>query len=105
MFVALLILKSTIGVLRESYHFLMGGVPEQIDYLKVGADLEQLDGVCSVHDLHVWDMSPGEPALIGHLEITDLAHWPLVLEAVRTMLLDKHGIDHVTLQPEVSGTL
>jgi cobalt-zinc-cadmium efflux system protein len=53
LFVALLILKSTLGVLHESYHFLMGGVPEQIDYLKVGADLEQLDGVCSVHDLHV----------------------------------------------------
>jgi cobalt-zinc-cadmium efflux system protein len=39
LFVALLILKSTLGVLHESYHFLMGGVPEQIDYLKVGADL------------------------------------------------------------------
>jgi cobalt-zinc-cadmium efflux system protein len=47
-------------------------------------------------------MSPGEPALIGHLEITDLARWPGVLDAVRNMLLDKHGIDHVTLQPEVA---
>jgi cobalt-zinc-cadmium efflux system protein len=54
----------------------------------------------SVHDLHVWDMSPGEPALIGHLEIRDLDEWPAVLHAVRAMLLDKHGIDHVTLQPE-----
>jgi cobalt-zinc-cadmium efflux system protein len=54
----------------------------------------------SVHDLHVWDMSPGEPALIGHLEIRDLAEWPAVLHAVRAMLLSKHGIDHVTLQPE-----
>jgi cobalt-zinc-cadmium efflux system protein len=45
-------------------------------------------------------MSPGEPALIGHLEIRDLDEWPAVLHAVRKMLLDKHGIDHVTLQPE-----
>ena len=44
-FVSLLILKSTIGVLRESYHFLMKGVPDQIDYLQVGADLAALDGV------------------------------------------------------------
>jgi cobalt-zinc-cadmium efflux system protein len=99
-FVSLLILKSTWGILRESYHFLMEGVPQQIDYLQVGADLAAVPGVLSVHDLHVWDMSPGEPALIGHLEIADLAQWPPVLHAVRTMLLEKHGIDHVTLQPE-----
>ena len=99
-FVSLLILKSTVGILRESYHFLMEGVPHGIDYLKVGADLAEVDGVLSVHDLHVWDMSPGHPALIGHLEIADLAEWPAVLRRVKAMLLDKHGIDHVTLQPE-----
>jgi cobalt-zinc-cadmium efflux system protein len=88
LFVALLILKSTLGVLHESCHFLMGGVPEQIDYLKVGADLEQLDGVCSVHDLHVWDMSPGQPALIGHVEITDLERWPEILHNIKAMLLE-----------------
>jgi cobalt-zinc-cadmium efflux system protein len=94
-FVSLLILKSTVSVLRESYHFLMEGVPHQI-----GADLAGIPGVRSVHDLHVWDMSPGEPALIGHLEIDDLNAWPDVLRAVKAMLLDRHGIDHVTLQPE-----
>ena len=99
-FVSLLILKSTVGILRESYHFLMEGVPHGIDYLQVGADLAEVEGVLSVHDLHVWDMSPGHPALIGHLEIADLGEWPVVLRRVKEMLLDKHGIDHVTLQPE-----
>ena len=99
-FVSLLILKSTWSILRESYHFLMEGVPAHIDYLQVGADVAAVDGVLSVHDLHVWEMSPGETALIGHLEIADLAQWPGVLRAVKVMLLDKHGIDHVTLQPE-----
>lgn len=102
-FVSLLILKSTVGILRESYHFLMEGVPQQIDYLQVGDDLAAVPGVLSVHDLHVWDMSPGHPALIGHLEIANLALWPEVLAAVRAMLLDKHGIEHITLQPEVAG--
>jgi cobalt-zinc-cadmium efflux system protein len=101
-FVSLLILKSTVGILRESYHFLMEGVPHHIDYLQIGADLAAIAGVRSVHDLHVWDMSPGEPALIGHLEIDDLTTWPDVLRAVKEMLLDKHGIDHVTLQPETA---
>jgi len=99
-FVSLLILKSTWSILRESYHFLMEGVPHGIDYLEIGADLAEVDGVLSVHDLHVWDMSPGHPALIGHLEIRDLGEWPAVLRRVKAMLLKKHGIDHVTLQPE-----
>jgi cobalt-zinc-cadmium efflux system protein len=102
-FVSLLILKSTWGILRESYHFLMEGVPHGIDYLAVGADLAAVEGVRSVHDLHVWDMSPGHPALIGHLEISSLEQWPHVLDAVRAMLREKHGIDHVTLQPEAAG--
>ncbi|MEH6436597.1 cation diffusion facilitator family transporter [Massilia sp. DD77] len=102
-FVSLLILKSTVGILRESYHFLMEGVPHQIDYLQVGNDIAGIKGVLSVHDLHVWDMSPGEPALIGHLEIHSLEEWPSVLEAVRAMLRTRHGIDHVTLQPEAAG--
>ena len=102
-FVSLLILKSTAGILRESYHFLMEGVPHQIDYLEVGNDIAGIEGVLSVHDLHVWDMSPGEPALIGHLEIRSLEEWPAVLDAVRAMLRARHGIDHVTLQPEAAG--
>jgi cobalt-zinc-cadmium efflux system protein len=99
-FVSMLIFRSTFGILRESYHFLMEAVPQQIDYLAVGADIKAVTGVLSVHDLHVWDMSPGEPALIGHLEIADLKAWPEVLRAVKEMLLERHGIDHVTLQPE-----
>jgi cobalt-zinc-cadmium efflux system protein len=102
-FVALLILRSTSGILRESYHFLMEGVPAGIDYLEVGAHLKAVEGVLDVHDLHVWDMSPGHPALIGHLEIASLDQWPAVLAAVRAMLREKHGIDHVTLQPEAAG--
>lgn len=102
MLVALLILKSTIALLRESYHHLMEGVPEAVDYVQVGADLEQVPGVLSVHDLHVWAMSPGQPALIGHVQVAELAQWPEVLTVIRAMLLEKHGIDHITLQPEIS---
>jgi cobalt-zinc-cadmium efflux system protein len=101
--VSLLLLKSTVGILRESGHHLMEGVPSHIDYDGVGDDLEGIDGVASVHDLHVWDMAPGEPALIGHVEVHDLQHWPATLKTIRAMLLEKHGIDHVTLQAEVAG--
>ncbi|AZP13484.1 cation diffusion facilitator family transporter [Undibacterium parvum] len=102
-FVSLLILKSTFGVLADSYHFLMEGVPQHIDYVKIGEDLEAIPGVLSVHDLHIWEMSPGHPALIGHLEINDISAWPRIMESVKSMLLVTHNIDHITLQPEVGG--
>ncbi|WP_342667197.1 alpha/beta fold hydrolase [Polynucleobacter sinensis] len=101
--VSLLILKSTVSILRESYHFLMEGVPLHIDYLQVGDDLKRMPGVLSVHDLHVWEMTPSFPALIGHIEIADMNQWPEIMSRINAMLLDKHGIDHVTLQPEVAG--
>ena len=103
MLVSLLILKSTVDILRESYHHLMEGVPLQIDYLQVGKDLEQVAGVAAVHDLHVWSMSPGQPALIGHVEIADLHAWPAILADIKTVLLKRHGIDHITLQAEIAG--
>jgi cobalt-zinc-cadmium efflux system protein len=101
--VSLLILKSTISILHESYHFLMEGVPLHIDYLQVGTDLKNIPGVLAVHDLHVWEMTPSFPALIGHIEITEMQEWPKIMARINAMLLDKHGIDHVTLQPEEVG--
>jgi cobalt-zinc-cadmium efflux system protein len=105
LFVSVLLLKSTIGVLLDSYHFLMEGVPHHIDYLAVGIDIESTEGVLSVHDLHVWEMSPGQPALIGHVEVQSLQEWPGVLRRIKDMLLAKHGIDHITMQPEPTGQL
>ena len=101
--VSLLILKSTISILKESYHFLMEGVPLHIDYLQVGQDLKKVPGVLAVHDLHVWEMTPSFPALIGHIEIERIGEWPEIMARINEMLLNKHGIDHVTLQPEVPG--
>ena len=101
--VSLLILKSTVSILKESYHFLMEGVPFHIDYLQVGSDLKNLPGVLAVHDLHVWEMTPSFPALIGHIEIEHIQEWPEIMSRINSMLLEKHGIDHVTLQPEEVG--
>jgi cobalt-zinc-cadmium efflux system protein len=83
----------------------MEGVPHHIDYLAVGIDIESTEGVLSVHDLHVWEMSPGQPALIGHVEVQSLQEWPGVLRRIKDMLLAKHGIDHITMQPEPTGQL
>jgi cobalt-zinc-cadmium efflux system protein len=101
LFVCVLLLRSNTDVLKESYHFLMEGVPHHINYVQVGKDLQAIDGVLAVHDLHVWEMSPGHPALIGHVEVRDLQDWPITMEKINKMLLEKHEIDHVTVQPEM----
>jgi len=101
LFVALLILTSALRLLRETLHVLMEGVPMQIHLDAVGHDLATLPGVLRVHDLHVWTLSSGTIALSAHLEIRDLPDWPHLLAAAREALSHRHGITHVTLQPEV----
>jgi cobalt-zinc-cadmium efflux system protein len=98
--VALLILRSTWSLARESVSVLMEAVPEGVEYREVGRALAMIDGVVSVHDLHVWQMSAGRRALSAHLLLRDVDAWPRVLKASRAALLDQFSIDHVTLQPE-----
>jgi len=98
--VAALILVSALRLLREVVHVLMEGVPLNVRLDVVGRDLAALDGVLRVHDLHVWTLSSGTVALSAHLEIRNLADWPGILAAARQTLDARHGIRHVTLQPE-----
>lgn len=98
--VALLILRSTWRVLAESTGVLMEGVPSGIDYTEVGRFLAGLDGVVSLHDLHVWQMNPSRRALSAHILLANVESWPRVLGAARAGLRDRFAIDHVTLQPE-----
>jgi len=98
--VAALILASALRLLREVVHVLMEGVPLNVRLDAVGQDLAKLDGVLRVHDLHVWTLSSGTIALSAHLEIRNLVDWPGILTAAREAMDTRHGIHHVTLQPE-----
>ena len=97
--VALLILRSTLALLKESTGVLMEGVPAHLSYDAVGRALAALPGVSGVHDLHVWHMSAERVALSAHLTLVDGAAWPRSLAAAQRMLAQDYGIDHVTLQP------
>jgi len=98
--VSALILVSALRLLREVVHVLMEGVPGHVQLDAVGQDLAALDGVLRVHDLHVWTLSSGSIALSAHLEIGNLDDWPNILAAARQRMDARHGIGHVTLQPE-----
>jgi cobalt-zinc-cadmium efflux system protein len=67
----------------------------------VARELATLPGVQAVHDLHVWKISSGQAALTAHLDVTDLADWPNLLERSRLCLRENFNIRHFTLQPEL----
>ena len=101
--IAVLILGSTIHLLREALHVLMEGVPRSIRLDEVGKALARIPDVHDVHDLHIWHISSGQVALSAHLRLASLERWPGVLEEARAILERRFGIAHVTLQPELSA--
>lgn len=98
--IAALLLVSTVRLLHASGRVLMNAAPEGIDPAAVEASLRRPAGVGSVHDLHLWSLGDGRAALAAHLAIDDVAHWPRILEELRRTMDERHGIRHLTLQPE-----
>ena len=106
--VASLVICGLIGVsatrlLRESLHALMEGVPHGLSVEAIGAEMARVDGVLSVHDLHVWTLSGSRAALSAHVMVRSLQQWEKILHDLQKRLHEEFGIDHVTLQPE-TGT-
>ena len=97
-----LIAVSAVRLLRESLHALMEGVPRDLSVEVIGAEMARVEGVLSVHDLHVWTLSGSRAALSAHVVVRSLHQWEGTLRALQTRLHEKFGIDHVTLQPETA---
>lgn len=98
--ISVLLLISTGRLLRDSARVLMNATPQGLDLAALSSALSALPGVTDVHDLHVWSISSGQPALAAHLRLVDGADWVAVLEAARSMLSTDFSVQHVTLQPE-----
>lgn len=98
--ICILILVSTLRLLREALQVLMEAVPHRIDLNDVGHKLAALPGVVSVHDLHIWSPAAGDTALSAHVVVEDLGKWMDTLAAMRALLSSRYHIEHVTLQPE-----
>ena len=98
--VAVVILWGSIGLLKESVWMSLAGVPSSIDVDLVEAELAELEGVETVHDLHVWPLSTTETALTAHLVAPDVASTDALLQEARRMLHDRFRIEHCTLQIE-----
>ena len=97
--VALLILRSTWQLLKQSTGVLMEGVPAHLDYEAIGHALAKIPGVTDVHDLHVWHIAAEGVALSAHVSLARGEDWLAVLAQAKRMLAADFDIRHATLQP------
>ncbi|CAG8656042.1 10987_t:CDS:2 [Dentiscutata erythropus] len=103
-----LVMLTTYGVFRSSIRVLMEATPSHIDSAAVRRDLEAIEGVESVHDLHIWDLTVGRTTLTAHIRLCkynpDVQAEPIVpndiLRQARHVLKQNYEISHVTIQIE-----
>ncbi|TYR76623.1 cation transporter [Rossellomorea vietnamensis] len=100
--VALLILKSAWGIITHTVHILMEGVPAGIDVQKVRRTLESIEGICNVHDLHIWTITSGMNSLSCHILIEDEEDDQEILQKAINLIEEEFHINHTTIQIERS---
>ena len=105
--IGLLILAGSVGLVREAVDVLMEAAPAGVDVQEVGEAMAAVPGVREVHDLHVWTVTSGFPALAAHVRTAPDADADAVRQRVEAVLHDRFEIEHTTLQtmPEKLLTL
>jgi cobalt-zinc-cadmium efflux system protein len=101
-FIALLILWSGFGLVRETVSVLLESSPRDLDADALRRDLLALEGVKDVHDLHIWTVTSGFISLSCHCEVASSEVADDVLRQATLLLRERYGIRHVTIQPETS---
>jgi cobalt-zinc-cadmium efflux system protein len=96
--VAALMLRSGWSLLRDAGRVLLEGAPEGIDPEAVGRALAAQPGVVEVHDLHIWEVTSGFPALAAHVLVAPGDDCHAVRRRLQAMVGERFDIAHVTLQ-------
>jgi len=98
--IGLLVLAGTVRILRESVGILLEGVPRGIDPRAVGAAMSAVPGVVDVHDLHIWTITSGFPALSAHVLVEPKADCHAIRRELEQLLESRFALTHTTLQVE-----
>jgi cobalt-zinc-cadmium efflux system protein len=96
--VAALMLASGWRLLRDAGRVLLEGAPEGIDPQAIGHAMAAHPGVVEVHDLHVWEVTSGFPALAAHVLVKPGDDCHGVRRSLQAMVAERFDIQHVTLQ-------
>ncbi|GIG59175.1 putative cation transporter [Longispora fulva] len=96
--VVVLMVKAGVGLLRESGRILLEAAPAGLDPGALGAELAAVPGVAEVHDLHVWQITSGQPALSAHILVVPGGDCHAIQAEIEHLLVQRHHLDHTTLQ-------
>ena len=103
--IGLLVLLGSWGLVRDAFDVLMEAAPAGIDVADVGRAMAAVPGVREVHDLHVWTVTAGFPALAAHVRTDPTEDLDEVRARVEAVLHERFEIDHTTLQMMVERLL
>lgn len=100
--IGLLILYNAWGILRDAMNILLEATPRDVDIKTMVKEIAQVEGVLSVHDLHVWSLTQDLRTMSAHILTDDL---PISAAAdiqrrISELLFHRYNISHATLQLE-----
>ncbi len=103
--IGLLVLYSSIGILRESTHILLEGRPRGVHVDDVAHAILAVEHVQEVHDVHIWSLGGGHNALSCHARVPDMHmdQCEKILSAIQKKVADQFSIEHTTVQLERAG--
>ncbi len=102
--VAALMLWSSVQLLRESTVIFLERAPSDADPEAIGRALVGEEGVVEVHDLHVWTVTSGFPALSAHVLVEPGADCHAARRRLEQILAERFGLSHTTLQVDHAAT-
>ncbi|MGH7844588.1 MAG: cation diffusion facilitator family transporter, partial [Candidatus Binatia bacterium] len=100
-FIGIVILYTSWTLVKDSVNILMQSVPKGISLEEVQSAIEQVKGVCQVHDLHVWAVTSDVFTLSAHAVTEGDQRFHDVLNDIEMMLKERFRIEHTTIQLEV----
>ena len=104
--VALLVLKSAWGIVRESAHILLEGTPSHISLSDIKIDLEaHVAGISDVHHVHAWSMTAEHFMVTLHAAVPPGADSAAIVSAIQARLREQFKVDHVTVQIEMDDCI
>ena len=103
LFVAALMFRAAYGLVKASGRVFLEAAPQGIDPQEIGMALAAHPGVAEVHDLHVWEVTSGFPALSAHVLVAGDADCHQKRRELTELLHDRFNIDHSTLQVDHEG--
>ena len=101
--VAGLMLRSAYLLIKASGRVFLEAAPEELDPRAIGSALVAQPGVVEVHDLHVWEVTSGFPALSAHVIVSREADCHATRRELEAMLHDRFALEHTTLQVDHEG--